>query len=182
MDRDEFNRFKEAEKAHLRKVRALKQQLREAKRKKGLLDALKGLDTSSLDATHEDALRKVTEQNITSEARFEMAMEALDAAEKQEADRAELARHEAERQQSAAADLVQQMKAQMLGDAAEQVEAQYDDAETSADTPQKTIGNAREDAPAPLPAAPQTDASNDETPEDRSAKSIGRFRPDTERD
>ena len=180
MDRDEFNRIKEAEKAHLRKVRALKQQLREAKRKKGLLNALQGLDTSALDATHEDALRKVTEQNLSSEARFEIAMEALDAAEKQEADRAEIARHEAERQQAAAADLVQQMKAQMLGDAAQHVEAQGE-AVPPAEAPQKTIGGAREPDDTPAPPASTPDAPNDE-PEARSAKSIGRFRPDTERD
>ena len=180
MDRDEFNRLKEAEKAHLRKVRALKQQLREANRKKGLLNALKGLDTSALDATHEEALRKVTEQNISSEARFEIAMEALDAAEQQEADRAELARIEAERQKTAASDLVQQMKAQMLGDAAQHAAQQTADAaDTEAEvTPGKSIG----------PRIAQNDADESE-PDDvsasapeRSAKTIGRFRPDTTRD
>lgn len=176
MDRDEYNRIKEAEKAHLRKVRALKQQLRDAKRKKGLLDALKGLDTSTLDAQHEEALRKVTEQNISSEARFEIAMDALDAAEKQEADRAEMARIEAERQKTEAANLVQQMKTQMLGDAAQHAEAQ-DDGDESSGTPQKTIGAAR--------ASEDDDATPDETAPDateRAAKSIGRFRPNAGRD
>lgn len=184
MDRDEFNRLKEAEKAHLRKVRALKQQLREANRKQGLLGALKGLDTSALDAEHEEALRNVTEQNITSEARFEIAMEALDAAEEQEADRAEMARIEAERQKTVASDLVSQMKAQMLGDAAEHVEArQSEDRGEDQTAPQKTIGlagerddTAADDAHAKRPADVPQDAPT------RSAKTIGRFRPDTPRD
>lgn len=176
MDRDEFDRLKEDEKAHLKKVRALKQQLREAKRKQGLLGALKGLDTSALDETHEEMLRKVTEKNVSAEARFEMAMEALDEAEKEEATRAEMARIEAERQQSDAADLVQKMKSQMLGDAAEHAEAQEPSETDRPDTPQKSIG------PAAAKDAPEPDAEASPDPEARSAKTIGRFRPDTERD
>ncbi|MEM1041899.1 MAG: hypothetical protein AAGI91_04650 [Bacteroidota bacterium] len=170
MDRDEFNRIKEQEKAHLRKVRALKQQLREAKRKKGLLGALQNLDTSDLDAAHEDALRKLTEQNITSEARYELAMEALDSAAKQEADREELARLDAERQKSAAADLVQQMKTQMLGDAEAHAEAQNPadaNSEDEAAPPSaKTIGPGSREA---------HDSQDEPEPDAPPARSIGRF-------
>ena len=174
MDRDEFERLKEAEKAHLKKVRALKQQLREAKRKQGLLDALRGLDTSALDETHEEMLRQVTEKNVTAEARFELAMDALDEAEKQEAARAEMARLEAERQKSDAADLVKQMKAEMLGDAAQHADAQDAPADKTAVAPGKSIG--------PAGARPETEAEADPKPDAPSAKSIGRFRPDSERD
>lgn len=196
MDRDEFERLKNEEKAHLRKVRALKQQLREATRKKGLLNALKGLDTSSLDGTHEEMLRKLTEKNITSEARFELAMDTLDDAAKQEAAREEMARLEAERQKSDAADLVRQMKAQMLGDAVDHVEAAQQDegdaqsAELESSAPAKTIGaaSAASDDPEdtdregePPPSEPNASHSDD-TP----ARTIGRFGPsrgrDTERD
>jgi hypothetical protein len=186
MNRDEIERMKEEEKAHLREVRALKQQLREANRKKGLLDALKGLDTSALDATHEEMLRKVTEKNVTSEARFELAMEALDEAEKQEATRQEMARIEAERQKKDAADLVRQMKAEMLGDAAEHAEAQGAEATTKGtptdeamahDAPAKTIGPAGGPDTAERAGEPEAD---DAPP----ARSIGRFssRRDPERD
>lgn len=184
MNRDELNRLKEEEKAHLRKVRALKQQLREANRKKGLLDALNNLDTSGLDATHEEMLRKVTEKNVSAEARFEMAMDALDEAEKQEAAREEMARFEAERQQSDAADLVRQMKAQMLGDAAEHVEAQQDDeqakpAEDEMETtaPAKTIGPAAGPSGDPEAAAGKSTTSEADTPgsDDTPARTIGRF-------
>lgn len=169
MNRDEFERLKEAEKAHLRKVRALKQQLREAKRKQGLLDALRNLDTSGLDETHEEMLRQVTEQNVTAEARFELAMEALDEAEKQEAARAETARLDAERQKADAADLVRQMKAEMLGDAAQHAAAQNAPADKTAAAP-KSIG--------PSGPRPEPESEPDAPP----AKSIGRRRPDSERD
>ncbi len=184
MDRDEFERLKDEEKAHLRKVRALKQQLREAKRKQGVLGALQSLDTSALDATHEEMLRKVTEKNVTAEARFELAMDALDEAEKQEATREEMARIEAEQQKTAAADLVRQMKVQMLGDAAEHVDAQQDASATApAKTanpapPAKTIGPATgpdDDEPAGEPDAGRPD---DAPP----ARSIGRFGRDPQRD
>lgn len=183
MDREEFERLKEEEKAHLRKVRALKQQLRDAKRKHGVLGALQNLDTSGLDATHEEMLRKVTEKNVSAEARFELAMEALDEAAKEEATREEMARIEAERQKSAAADLVRQMKTQMLGDAAEHVEAQRGDAETEGTPPTdqmkhtapvKTIGPAGGPDDAERAGEPEAD-----TPPSRS---IGRFGRDEERD
>ncbi len=169
MDRDEFDRIKEAEKAHLRKVRALKQQLREAKRTQGLLGALQNLDTSGLDATHEEALRKVTEKNVTAEARYELAMEALNEAARRDADREELARLEAERQKAAASDLVEQMKTQMLGDAQEHVAAQQQEgAPEATESPAKTIGPAdRDAAEADRPAEPEPDAPP--------ARSIGRF-------
>lgn len=196
MDRDEYNRLKEEEKAHLRKVRALKQQLREANRKKGLLNALKGLDTSGLDATHEEMLRKVTEKNVSAEARFELAMDALDEAEKQEAAREETARFEAERQKSDAADLVRQMKAQMLGDAAEHADAQQSgdepepvEDEMASTAPAKTIGPAGGPSGDPEAAPGKSSPSEPETPgaDDTPSRTIGRFGReqrgrDTERD
>ncbi|MEP0547022.1 MAG: hypothetical protein ABJF88_08820 [Rhodothermales bacterium] len=184
MDRDEFERLKEEEKAHLRKVRVLKQQLREAKRKQGVLGALQGLDTSGLDATHEEMLRKVTEKNVTAEARFELAMEALDEAEKQEATREEMARIEAERQKTAAADLVRQMKAQMLGDAAEHVEAQQPTERLAPTTeapsapPAKTIGPTAGPDDADPAGEPDAGRADDAPP----ARSIGRFGRDPKRD
>ncbi len=176
MNRDEIDRLKEEEKAHLRKVRALKQQLRDAKRLGGINAALRSLDPSGLDATHEEMLRQVTEQNVTAEARYELAMEALDAAAKQEADREELARLDAERQKADAADLVQQMKTQMLGDAHEHAEAQHGETRDGEAPPEvrpsrtKTIGPAdRSEAAeaAPESPAPESDASP--------SRSIGRF-------
>lgn len=183
MDREEFERLKEEEKAHLRKVRALKQQLRDARRKQGVLGALQSLDTSGLDATHEEMLRKVTEKNVTAEARFELAMEALDEAAKEEATREEMARIEAERQKTAAADLVRQMKVEMLGDAAEHAEAQQgdpapEDAPPAEDTkhtaPAKTIG--------PAVGPDNADRAGEPDGNTPPSRSIGRFGRDTERD
>lgn len=162
MNRDEYERLKEAEKAHLRKVRQLKQQLRQAQRTRGLTDALRNLDTSGLDAEFEQSLQRLTEQNITSEARFELAMETLDEAAERERQRRERERHEAELQKTQAADLVQQMKAQMLADAQQHTEARQG-SDPGGRGPTKTIGP---DDPAPdTPDAPEP-----------SGKSIGRFR------
>lgn len=173
MNRDEYERLKEAEKAHLRKVRALKEQLREAQRKQGIHDALRGLDTGALDAEFDDALRTVQEQNLSAEARFDLAMEAVDEAAERERRRLEQERFEAERQKSDAADLVRQMKAQILGDAAGNVEAQQSE-RPQADPPAKSIG--------PPPAAPEAPPA-DKDPSDRRgdarpAKTIGRPRSD----
>lgn len=110
MKRDEYERLKEAEKAHLRKVRALKQQLREAQRRERLAEALRQLDTSGLDDAFENALRAIQEKNLTAEARFELAMEALDQAELRP--RLEIEAFEQQQQKAAAAALVERLRAE----------------------------------------------------------------------
>src|SRR5690606_41865600 len=75
MTPEEFERLKEEEKRHLREMRALKQQYREARRKRGLLDALRGLTNPEAEATHEAVLDRLTRQDVESEARFEVALE-----------------------------------------------------------------------------------------------------------
>ena len=62
MTPEEFERLKEEEKRHLRELRALKTQHRDAQRKKGLLDALRGLTNPEADATHEEMLDRLTRQ------------------------------------------------------------------------------------------------------------------------
>jgi len=157
MKSDEYERLKEAEKAHLQKVRALKAQLRDARRRQGLSEALSALDTSAFDDEFTQALRDVQTRNVTAEARFELAMDALDEAEARERQRAETEAFEAEQRRAAAADLVQRMKGDMLSDAAEHVAA---GARPQADPPARPEGDA--------PAAPANS-----TPE----KTIGRARP-----
>jgi hypothetical protein len=115
MKHDEFERLKEAEKEHLRKVRALKAQLKDAHRQQGVAAALRAMDTSGLDDEFERSLREVEHQNVSSEARYELAVEALDEAAERERKRLELERFEAEQQKAAAAGLVEQMKAEMEG-------------------------------------------------------------------
>lgn len=169
MNRDEYERLKQAEKEHLRKLRDLKQQHREAQRKKGLLDALRNLGGApELDETHDEMVRKLAEQDALAEARFELAAEEAEELAQREAARVELERLEAERKKAEAADLVRQMKAQMLGGAAE---PRPESGEPEATLPPKTIGPAQRDTPAAdAPDAP-------ENPEAGPPKSIGRARP-----
>ncbi|HLT46794.1 MAG TPA: hypothetical protein VK002_06155 [Rubricoccaceae bacterium] len=113
MTPEEFERLKEEEKRHLREMRALKQQYREARRKRGLLDALRGLTNPEAEATHEEMLDRLTRQNVESEARFEVALEDAGLDEDAAARRArEEADREAVRKAEAEA-LVRQMKQQM---------------------------------------------------------------------
>jgi hypothetical protein len=113
MTPEEFERLKEEEKRHLRELRALKQQHREAQRKKGLLGALRGLTSPEADATHEEMLDRLTRQNAEAEARFEVAMEGAGITEDAAARRArEEAEREAVRKAEAEA-LVRQMKQEM---------------------------------------------------------------------
>jgi len=152
MNPDEYERLKEAEKAHLRKVRALKQQLREAQRTERLSEALRGMDTSDLGDEFDEALRAVQQKNLTSEARFEMAMEALDAEERRERQRLELEAFEEEQRKRAAADLIRQMKEDMtLGEhAPERVSSQATHgASAIEDEPEAGRGEPPTDEPPP---------------------------------
>jgi hypothetical protein len=113
MTPEEFERLKEEEKRHLREMRALKQQYREAQRKRGVLDALRGMVNPAAEATHDEMLDRLTRQNVEAEARFEVAAEEAGLAEDAAARRAqEEADREAVRKAEAEA-LVRQMKKQM---------------------------------------------------------------------
>ena len=169
MTPEERERLKEAEKAHLRQLRALKQQYREAQRKKGLLDALQGMVRPDLDEIHEEMVDKLSRQNIEAEARFEVAMEDAGLTE-DPLERA--AREAAEREalRTAEADaLVRQMKQEMGGGEAARPE-------TATPTGAKSIGRPpAPDAPeAERPEVTKPDEPNPEAP--LGPKSIGRPR------
>lgn len=162
MDKSEFERIKAEEKAHLRKLRALKQQHRAATRKAGMLSALKGMTTPEQDATHDEFVGKVTQSSAMAEARFEIASEEADAAARAEADR------QATRQADAEA-LIRQMKAELGGGDVPSASAPPASAPRRTDRPApadgKTIGRTPPEPEAPESAEP-----------DRGAKSIGRRR------
>lgn len=162
MDKNEFERIKAAEKEHLRKLRALKQQHRGAQRKVSTLNALKGMLTPEQDATHDEFTRKVTESAAMTEARLEIAQEEAARIAQQEAD-AEVTR------QSEAEALIRQMKAELGGGAP-----------ASGAAPARTPPEAK--APSPPSGAktigrtpPEPEAPEAQEPE-RGAKSIGRRR------
>ncbi|MEM8559917.1 MAG: hypothetical protein AAGG50_19040 [Bacteroidota bacterium] len=182
MDKKEFERIKAEEKAHLRKLRALKQQYKGVSRQKKVLDALNAMQRPDLDATYDEAMRGLTEDAALTEARLEIAMEnAAEAAPKPEqlteADREKLRKAEA-------AALLRQMKAEMgmpVDDAPASSEATSTrDAETDASQtdaqPERTIGRPADSGSGPGQAARRDDAATDNAPGDRT---IGRRRDAT---
>ena len=160
MDNNEFERIKAAEKEHLRKLRALKQQHRDATRKASTLKALSGMLTPEQDATHDEFVGKVTQSSAMAEARFELASEEAERAAQAEAD-AETTR------QSEAEALIRQMKAELGG------------GDAPSTPPAGTNRASGEGAPAGGKTIGRTPPPED-TPEasepDRGAKSIGRRR------
>ena len=162
MDKDEFERIKAAEKAHLQKLRALKQQHRDATRKVSTMNALNGMLTPEQDATHDEFTGKLAQNAAMSEARFELAQEEAARIAQQEED-AEVTR------QSEAEALIRQMKAE-LGDtsASGALPAGRTAPEASGGLPSgsaKTIGRTPTEPDAPEATEPA-----------RGAKSIGRPR------
>ena len=168
MDKDEFERIKAAEKEHLRTLRGLKQQHRDATRKASTMNALRGMLTPNQDATHDEFTGKVNQSAAMAEARLELAQEEAARIAQQEAD-AEVTR------QSEAEALIRQMKAE-LGDTS----ASGAPASDAAPTPRmpsedvrrrasggdnKTIGRTPPEPDAPEASEPA-----------RGAKSIGRRR------
>ena len=108
MDKDEFERLKEEEKAHLRQLRDLKQTHRDAQRKASTLGALNAMRNPELEAETDRATDKLMRDAAQAEARFDLALEG-DAPVTGNADgldREALAKAEAEA-------LVRQMKIQM---------------------------------------------------------------------
>ena len=163
MDKSEFERIKAAEKEHLRKLRALKQQHRDATRKASTLKALGGMLTPDQDATHDEFVGKVARDAAEAEARFELASEEADRAAQAETDR------EATRQSEAEA-LIRQMKAELGGGTAPTSPpaasgARTQEARAAGAADGKTIGRRPPDEAAPEGAEPE-----------RGAKSIGRRR------
>jgi hypothetical protein len=75
MDKDEFERIKQEEKDHLRKLRALKQQHSDVQRRVRIAGAVNSMRDPELDRTHDAFVRKLDEANALQEARFEIAME-----------------------------------------------------------------------------------------------------------
>ena len=161
MDKDEFERLKAEEKAHLRQLRALKQQHREVQRKKNVLDALGNITRPDLTDTHDEMRGKVTQAAARQEARLDLAMEDAEAAEnaraQREADREALQTAEAEQ-------LVRQMKSDLTAGEVSGTAASRSAEATPAGS-DKTIGRVPPDS--------------GETPEEdprESAKTIGRPR------
>ena len=136
MDQDEFERIKAEEKAHLQKLRQLKQTHRDARRTASTANALNAMRNEALESETDAMTDKLMRDAALAEARFELATEgdAPVTGNATEVDREALAKAEAEA-------LVRQMKAAMGGggepSAAEAAQAA---SEPSAPASAKTIG------------------------------------------
>lgn len=140
MSPEEYERIKAAEKAHLKKLKALKQQARTVGRQKRLLDAIQGLTggPQQLFDEHQSALDAVQESNALSEARMEVALESA----QRRAQQAPTLEDEAALKQNAAADFVQQVKTQMGVPETEQNAPTVEEEKTRAEMPGEAEGPA----------------------------------------
>ncbi|GAB5519491.1 MAG: hypothetical protein RhofKO_17420 [Rhodothermales bacterium] len=162
MTPEEFERLKEAEKAHLRKLKALKQAARQSRHQRSIGGALGNLASSSNLLDENDALvNQLNQDAVMGEARLDVALENMDAREDERQQAAQRAQFEADQKRQRADDLITQMKRQMglIDDPAPTP------ASTAPDPIEKTVG--KRQAPPATPAS-----SPDPIPD----KTIGRRR------
>ena len=110
MDPNEFERLKAEEKAHLRKLRDLKQTYRGLQSKKSTADALEQIQNRDLTDETDRLTKEMLRESAQQEARLELALEgqAPQTGNAEDVDREDLAKAEAEA-------LVKQMRAAMGG-------------------------------------------------------------------
>lgn len=77
MTNEEYQRIKEAEKAHLRQIRELKGKLKSAQQFVKVKGALNEMESgvAAVSHTHEEMLDKIRQENALTEAKMEIAME-----------------------------------------------------------------------------------------------------------
>ena len=168
MSPEEFQRLKEAEKEHLRKLKELKNAVRAHERQQSLTRAIEeiggeigGAGSQTAD-TREEMLERLTTETARYEAHLEMALES--AAEQEEAARraAEMEAFEAEARKTRAGDLLRQIKEE-LGSAGPPPP------ERSTAAPPKQEAPSRETPKRETPANPTR------PPDTRPEKTIGRM-------
>ncbi len=168
MTPEERERFKEAEKEHLRQLKKLKQAAHQTRRRASINKALSdmagalGQEDDPTDA-HNEMLDKLELDTARQEARLEIALESAAQKEAAEASERAMAQLEEETQKTRAKTFVEQMKRQMGIAAPDAGEA--DEAEKPA-LPSKTIGKKASPEPEAKPSPPS----------DRPEKTIGRMK------
>ena len=115
MSPEEFQRLKEAEKEHLRKLRELKSAVRTHERQQKLTRAIEQITGADADVegTREEMMERMTNETARYEAHLDLALES--AAEQEEAARraAEAEAFEEASRKRRADDLIRQMKEEM---------------------------------------------------------------------
>lgn len=152
MDKEEFERLKAAEKAHLQELKRLKGMHREASRLAKIRRALGEMEAASGSAEYDEMLDRVQREAIDGEVRLDMALDAN--AEAGLPDVGSIQDDEAAREARAAA-LVRQMRELLGGGVADSPEDA--EAEATDGGPDKTIGRRpkAEDAPSPQDDLPE---------------------------
>jgi hypothetical protein len=163
MDKEEFERIKAEEKAHLRQLRQLKQTHRGAQRMASSAEALRNMRNEALESETDAVTDQLLRDAAHAEARFELATEgyAPQTGNAEDLDREDLAKAEAEA-------LVRQMKAAM-GGATPSIEEAAQNATDPAAPASAT-------SPAGAKTIGRTPPPEDEPPADpaKGAKTIGR--------
>ena len=160
MSPEEFERLKNEEKEHLRKLRALKNQHREVQRKTSILGALRGMRNPDLEADTDSRTEDLFRDAATQEARLDLALESDAASQQAAQDEADLEQI----RKAKAEEMIRQMKAGM------------GEPPSTLDAPQA----ANRTPGAPAPSGPKTIGRTPPAPDappdapSRDAKTIGR--------
>lgn len=121
MTPEEYNRIKEAEKEHLRKLKELKTQLRKVKQQNKVAEAMKNIANApgdDINQTHSEMIDRLAMETIQEEVRLEMALSEVDdeqASSLQETaeEQQQILQSDAELKKLRAQELVRQIKLQM---------------------------------------------------------------------
>lgn len=146
MTPEEFEKLKEAEKEHLRKLKQLKSLAREAERKKRLADAMQGMtdEKSKLFDEHEKLLEQLQQESALQEARMEIALESAAEDVKNAPVEPPSAELEEAVRKARAKSLVESMKSQLGAAGMATAKSESDDVEEPVEpSVSKTIGRAR---------------------------------------
>jgi len=160
MTPEEYEKFKEAEKQHLRKLKELKKEHRQLSRKakvtKAVTDMAEGVQ--SLYDEHEEMVDRLERGAVGSEARLDVALDSLGASDatRETLDASQLEEDQKAIQKANAQELIRQMK---LADGIP---------EEKPAPGAKSVSEANADA---------SETKAEETPSDLPEKTIGRMRP-----
>lgn len=166
MKREDYERLKETEKAHLREIQKLKQRLREAERRRSIGKALHDAEAAGETEAFDEALTRVQLEAAEEQAKLDLAIDSTEetSSSVEVPDPSEI---EAELTKARAAELVRHMKISMGMQESDEVTPAGD--ETGR---QKSVGKStKDDDPEPEPEAPAP-----ERPETDVSKTIGRMK------
>ena len=145
MTPEEFEKIKEAEKAHLRKVRKLKNAVRQLERQKKISGALNEMTSSMQERfdDHDQMMDRVAIDAALNEARLEIALEASEEAER----KAQAAQDEADLAKARARQVMDELKnadpeveADPTTESPTRVRERTESPPRKDDLPEKTIG------------------------------------------